>query len=100
GNDLLFDRISQELKKQANAEIKTEDGLKWCAMPLPVPPPFSVELTVASSGDYFYLASSPDLIRRIQQVRAGKSPSLRSTPEYQKLAAQLPKDGNQFVFTS
>jgi hypothetical protein len=69
-------------------------------MPIPLPLPIALMPTVASSGDYLFVATTPELVRTVQTVRQGKSPGLKSSEEFQRLAKHLPAEGNQFVFIS
>lgn len=97
-DDLLFDRISGELKKSQMVELADEKGLKMCAMPIPLPLPVELKITVATSGDYFFFATSPQLVREALAVRAGKQPGLRQNAEFAALLKHLPTEGNQFVY--
>jgi hypothetical protein len=97
-NDLLYKRISTELQKSQIAELTNEKGLQMCVMPIPVPLPVELQITVAYSGDYFFVATSPALVRDALAVRAGKQPGLRQTPEFAALLKHLPAQGNQFVY--
>jgi type II secretory pathway pseudopilin PulG len=47
-----------------------------------------------------FLASSPELIRTVQQVRKGKQAGLKSSADFQALARHLPAQGNQFTYIS
>lgn len=97
-NDLLFDRISAEMKKNQALEVSDEKGLKLCAMAVPLPLPMELKITIASSGDYFFLATSPALVREVLAVRSGKQPGLRQNAEFADLLKQLPETGNQFAY--
>lgn len=97
-DDLLYDRISSELKKSQAVALTEEKGLKMCAMPIPVPLPVELQITVATSGDYFFLATSPTMVRNALAVRAGKLPGLRQTKEFAELLKHVPAQGNQFVY--
>jgi len=97
-NDLLFDRISSELKKSEAVELTDEKGLKMCAMPIPLPLPVELKITVATSGDYFFFATSPGMVREALAVRAGKLPGLRQNAEFAALLKNLPAEGNQFMY--
>lgn len=97
-DDLLFDRISSELKKSEMVELTDEKGLKMCAMPIPLPLPVELKITVATSGDYFFFATSPDMIREALAVRAGKQPGLRQNADFAALLKNLPTEGNQFAY--
>jgi hypothetical protein len=97
-NDLLYERISSELKKNPQAVSADEANLKMCSMPLPLPIPLPLQMVVASSGDYFYFATSPDLVRTVQEVRQGKRPGVKSSAEFQNLTKHLPAEGNHFAY--
>jgi hypothetical protein len=97
-DDLLYQRISSELKKSQMVELTEGEGLQMCAMPIPVPLPVELQITVAHSGDYFFVATSPTMVRNALAVRAGKQPGLRQTPEFAALLKQLPTQGNQFMY--
>ena len=99
-DDLLYDRISGELEKNPQTVKVNEPELKLCAMPLPVPLPLPLQLVAARSGGYFFLATSPDLVRTAVATRQGKQPGLRSTPEFQTLARHVPSQGNQFSYVN
>jgi len=97
-NTLLYDKLSVQLQANPKAITTEEGGLKICSMQVPAPIP--LEPSVASSGDYFYFASSPRLVRAVQAVRQGREPGLKSSPDFQELAKHLPGEGNQFVYVS
>ena len=97
---LLFDRVTQELRDNPQAVLSEEPGLKLCVMPLPIPLPLPLQIVVASSGDYFFLATSPDLVRQTLATRHGKQPGLLATPEFQAMAKLAPADGNSFIYAS
>lgn len=97
-DDLLFERISSELKKSQMVELTDEKGLKMCSMPIPLPLPVELNITVATSEGYFFFANSPAMVRDALAVRAGKQPGLRQTPEFATLMKYLPAEGNQFVY--
>jgi hypothetical protein len=95
-NTLLYDKLSGELQANPKAVTTDEGGLKMCSMPVPAPIP--LEPTVASSGDYFYFASAPRLVRAVQAVRKGREPGLKTSAEFQELSRYLPAEGNQFIY--
>jgi len=99
-NSLLYDRLSGQLQANPKAITTEEGGLKICSMPVPVPLPIPLELTVASSGDYFYVATSPQMVRTVQAVRQGRQPGLKSSADFQELARHLPAEGNQFIYVA
>lgn len=97
-DDTLYDRVSSQLKKSGQAEITDEKGLKMAAMRLPIPLPMELQLTVASSEGYFFLATSPAMVLNALEVRAGKQPGLSKTADFVELMKYLPADGNQFTY--
>jgi hypothetical protein len=99
-NDLLFDKISALLQANPKTVRSEEKGLKMCSMPLGLPLPIPLQPTVASSGDYFFFASTPDLVQTVQAVRKGKAPGLKSSAQFQSLTKYLPAEGNQFTYVS
>jgi hypothetical protein len=99
-NDLLFDRITRQLRENPATEFSEEAGLKICAMPIPLPIPMELKITVASTGDYLFVASSPQLVQEAVAIRAGKSPGARQLPEVQAMLKFLPIQGNQFSYVS
>jgi len=56
--------------------------------------------TVASSGDYFYLATSAELVRTVQALRQGKRAGLKASADFMGLAKHLPVEGNQFFYVA
>ena len=97
-NDLLYERISSKLSANPKSVMSEEKGLKMCSLPLELPLPIALQPTVASSGDYFFFASSPEMVRIVQAVRQGKQPGLKGSAKFQVLAKYLPADGNQFIY--
>lgn len=97
-NDLLYDRISGELKKNSMVQVTDEKGLKMCAMPIPLPLPVQLEITVARSGDYLFFATASKQVRNAVAVRAGKQAGLRKSPEFAGLLKYLPAQGNHFLY--
>jgi len=99
-SDLLYDRVSAMLQSNPKSATSEQAGLKICSMPLPLPLPIQLEPTVASSGDYFYFATSPELVRSVQAVRQGRQPGLKASADFAALAKHLPAEGNQFIYVS
>jgi hypothetical protein len=97
-SSLLYDHFSTMVQANPKAITTEEGGLRICSMPVPAPIP--LEPAVASSGDYFYFASSPQLVRAVQAVRQGRQPGLKSSAEFQALAQHLPSEGNQFIYVA
>ena len=99
-NDLLYNHLSTMFRKNPQAVVREEGGLKLCSMDMPNPIDLPLQLTLATSGDYFFFATSSELVRTVQAVRKGKQPGIKSTPEFQNLAKHLPAQGNQFLYVS
>jgi hypothetical protein len=97
-NDVLYDRISDEFKKNKNAVVTNEPGLKISSLAFPLPLPVPLHLVAASSGDYVFFGTSPALVRTALAVRQGKEPGLRKQAEFQELAKHVPTEGNSFVY--
>jgi hypothetical protein len=99
-NELLYERVSAQLSANPKSLMSEEAGLKLCSITMDAPLPIPIVPTVASSGDFFYFSTSPDLVRKVQATRQGKSPGLKSSAEFQNLSKHLPSKGNQFVYIS
>ncbi len=99
-NDLLYNRVSSEFQANPKTVRSEEGGLKMCSMPLELPIPIPLQPTVASSGDYFYLATSAELVRTVQAVRQGKRAGLKASADFLGLAKHLPAEGNQFFYVA
>ena len=99
-DDLLYERIARDLTNNPQTTVTSEGGLKMCAMPLPIPLPLPLQIVIATSGDYFFFATSADLVRTAMQVRQGKQPGLKKSADFQNLAKHLPAEGNQFFYVS
>lgn len=99
-NDTLYDRISQEMKSNSETVITDEPGLKMCALPLKLPLPMPLQVTVASSGDWLFAATSPALVREVLAARRDGGSVLVKSAEFKALRQHLPAEGNQFSYTS
>lgn len=103
-DDLIFDRIDRQLSQDPNlrqmVEKVDQPDLKLRIVPVPLPLPMPVRVTVARHGDYLLLATHDDLIRAAVNVKTGKSPGLKSTAEFKRLARELPTQGNGFSYVS
>ncbi|MBC8097337.1 MAG: hypothetical protein H7Y43_16145 [Akkermansiaceae bacterium] len=97
-DDLLYERVSSELKKNSQAQITDESGLKMASMRLPLPLPMELHITAASSGGYLFLATSPGVVRNALEVRAGKQDGLTKSAAFAGLMKYLPAEGNQFFY--
>lgn len=97
-NDLLFDRLSEELKKNEQAKFSYEGGVKMYVMPLPIPLPLELQITLARAGDYLFVASSPTLVRDALAVQAGKLPGVKQAADFQAMQKLAPTTGNSFSY--
>ena len=99
-DDTLFNRIDQELKSNQQVVTVEQPGLKMRTMPVPLPFIGMLRPTTASSGGYLFIASSDALVNEALAVKSGKSPGLKSTDEFKRMAKGIPDQGNQFTFMS
>ncbi len=97
-NEVIYNRVSAEMKKTDMARIVDEKGLKMTSIRAPLPVAMDLEITVASAEDYLFVASSSALVRQVLDVRAGKADGLRKTTSFAELLKYLPKDGNNFFY--
>jgi len=97
-NSLLYDHAAGMMSENPDAVVSEEGGLKMVAVPLPLPLPMPVKLALASNGDYLFIASSPDLVRKVQAVLRGETPGLTGTEKFQALAQHLDLKGNSFSY--
>ena len=101
-DDTLFNRIDRALARNAGQQVIKADrpGLKMRTWPLPLPLPIQLRLTVASADGYLLISTTDAIIQDALAVKAGRQPGLKSTPEFQRLAKDVPTQGNGFAFTS
>jgi hypothetical protein len=100
-DDTLFNRLDGLLKQWNPKSVSVNrSDLRMRSLSLPLPLPVSLRPSVATSGGYLFVASGDTLIEDALAVRAGRTPGLRSTSEYQILAANVPAEGNQFSYIS
>jgi len=101
-DDTIFNRIDQALDQNAGQMIVKTDkpGLKMRTWPLPLPLPFQLRPTVAAAEGYLFIANTDAIIQEVLAVKAGQKPGLKSTQEFQRLAKDVPVQGNCFSFTS
>ncbi len=97
-NDLLFDRLSQELKKNEQTKFTDAEGLRMYVMPLMIPLPAELQITLARAGEYLFVATTPTLVTDALAVRAGKLPGLKQSAGFQALQKFAPSTGNSFSY--
>lgn len=98
-NDELFRLVTRFMTNNPQAAMSEESGLKLCSMTVETPLPMQLRPTVATSGDYFFAATSPDLIRSALKARSSGE-GLVKTDEFKTLAPHAPTTGNQVAYTS
>jgi hypothetical protein len=100
-DDLIFNRLEMAMTNTRMAVAKTDkDGLKMRTLSVPFPIPITLRPSIARSGDYLFLATSDTLIEQCLAVKNGKDPGLKATDQFKKLAANVPAQGNRFVYVS
>jgi hypothetical protein len=99
-DDLIFNRIDTELKKNPQVISIDKTDFKMRTMPVPLPLPITLRPTTASSGGYLFIASSDALVQEALAVKSGQMPGLKSTDEFKRLSQNIPDKGNQFTFMS
>jgi len=97
-NNLLFDRLSQELKRSEQTKFTEADGVKMYVMPLPIPVPLELQITLARAGEYLFVATSPTLVQDALAVRAGKLPGLKQSAGFLAMQKFAPTTGNSFSY--
>jgi hypothetical protein len=100
-NDAIFNRIDAALKQtKVPGLVNVEkDGMKMRTVPVPLPLPITLRPSVATSGGYLFIATTDALIQEALAVKGGKA-GLKSTDEFKKLSADIPQQGNQFMYVS
>ena len=99
-DETIFNRVDQELKVNPQVISIDQPGLKLRTMPLPIPFIGTLRPSTASSGGYLLISSSDALVNEALAVKNGKTPGLKNTEEFKRLARQVPDQGNQFTFLS
>ncbi len=100
-DDTIFNRVDEALKSSGQSVFRTDEAdLKMRTMALPLPLPIQLGPTIATSHGYLFVGSTDLVVKEALAVLAGKTPGLKSTPEFQRLAKDVPQEGNNFVFLS
>ena len=99
-DDILFNRIDEQLKASPQVISVDQPGLKMRTMPVPIPFIGELRPSTASSGGYLFIATTDALIDEALAVKSGKNPGLKATDEFKHLAQGLPDHGNQFCYMS
>lgn len=99
-DDKLFKVFDTLLKEHPESKTGEGDGARWRSIPVPAEAPFPFAPVVARAGDYLWVTSTDVLFKQILRVKKGEAPGLSSTDEFQRLARNLPTQGNSFAFVS
>jgi hypothetical protein len=100
-DDTIFNRVDEALKSSGQSVFRTDEAdLKMRTMALPLPLPIQLGPTIATSHGYLFIGSTDLIVKEALAVKAGKAPGLKSTSEFQRLAKDIPQEGNNFVFLS
>jgi hypothetical protein len=104
-DDTIFNRLDRVLsdtvgKTGMQIDRKDEAGLKMRTVLVPPLLPVTLRPSIASAGGYLLIATSDAAIRDALAVKAGKTPGIKSTDEFKRLARNIPDEGNQFSFVS
>lgn len=98
-DDVLINKLDQELSKNPMVAKSEEDGLTLRTLVLPIPLPF-VRPTVAWKKGLLILASNDALIHEMLAVKAGRKPGLAANALFKKLMTGLPETGCNFGYIS
>ena len=94
-DDRIFQRLDQVLAMLPNLTKVDEPNLRLRTMVFPAAPDFTVRATLAQWDKFLVLTSDDGLIR--DMIAAQKSgQGFKATPEFAKLSAGMPTQGNGF----
>ena len=99
-DDIIFNRIAEELKKNKEVINYETNNVRMRTMPVPIPMAINLRPTAATSGGYLFIASSDTLVSEVLAVKSGEKTGLKTTAEFKHLAQGLPEKGNQFSYIS
>jgi hypothetical protein len=100
-DDLIFNRIDEALKQSGQQVFSTDKPkLKMRTLPVPLPLPIQLGFTVAQSEGYLFIATTDLIVQQALAVKGGERPGLKSTGEFQRLATDIPQQGNHFTYVS
>ena len=98
-DDVLINRLDQELSKNPAVTKSEEEGLTLRTLALPIPMPF-LRPTVAWKKGLLVLTSSDLLLREMLEVKAGRKPGLAADATFKKLMTGLPTVGRGFGYVA
>jgi hypothetical protein len=96
-NDKLFDRLDALFAMNPKVDKIDQPDLRMRVLKGVEEIPYLTP-TLARYGDYLILASSEKLVRGMVDANSGKTLGLRSSSDFNKLAAGLPEKGNNLVY--
>jgi len=100
-DETIFNRIADALKQSGQQVFSTDKAnLKMRTLLVPLPLPIQLGLTVAQSEGYLFIATTDLIVQQALAVKAGVKSGLKSTSEFQRLARDLPQQGNHFTYVS
>jgi hypothetical protein len=100
-DETIFNRIDGALKQSGQQVFSTDrPNLKMRTLPVPLPLPIQLGFTVAQSEGYLFIATTDLIVQQALAVKAREKPGLKSTGEFQRLAKDVPQQGNHFTYVS
>jgi len=100
-DDTIFNRIDKALKSSGQQVVSVDKpNLNMRTVPLPIPLPIQLAPTVAASEGYLFIGTTDTIVQEALAVKSGQTPGLKSTGEFQRLAKDIPQQGNNFSFIS
>ncbi|MCX7047516.1 MAG: DUF3352 domain-containing protein [Candidatus Sumerlaeota bacterium] len=96
-NDSLYQALKQAITKSKPVSEAMESKLRMIAIPTPPIPDWPITPALGYDGDYVYLSTHQDYLKRIA---VGAGASLRSSEEFKHLSAGLPAEGNSILYIS
>lgn len=94
-DDRIFKQIDKSMAANPGVIRVDEPELRMRTMPVPATPQFTARATAAQWGDRLIIASDDGLIRDMLAAQKDGH-GYKSTPEFVRLAAGMPTEGNGF----
>ncbi len=92
-------RIEQALAEIPGIADTDENGVSIKRLAIPLPEPLN-RPAIGWKDNLFFVCSNEALVQEMAAVKAGKKPGLTANPEFQKIAAGLPKAAVHFSASS
>jgi hypothetical protein len=96
-NDKLFERLEALFAMNPKVEKIDEPDLRMRVLQGVEELPY-LRPTMARHADYLILSSSEELVRGMVEVESGNKQGIRSSPDFNQLAAGLPEKGNGVAY--